>query len=95
MAARYPRDTKEEFDAVDKVRGILNKLDVIPCTACRYCIDGCPKHISIPDLFACYNAKKQYNSFNSAFYYGVHTKEKGKEPTLEEIAKDVASMFEN
>ncbi|WP_294580126.1 4Fe-4S dicluster domain-containing protein [uncultured Thomasclavelia sp.] len=48
------------------------------CTACRYCTDGCPMHISIPDLFSCYNAKVQFNDWNSDYYYGVHTKGKGK-----------------
>lgn len=70
--------TKEEYEAVFKVSDILKSLGGISCTACRYCIDGCPKHISIPDLFSCYNAKKQFNDWNSDYYYGVHTKTKGK-----------------
>lgn len=70
--------TKEEFEAVEKVTDILNSLGGIPCTACRYCVDGCPKKISIPDLFGCYNAKVQFNDWNSDYYYGVHTKDRGK-----------------
>ncbi len=68
----------EEFKAIDKVRNILKSLGGIPCTACRYCVDGCPMRISIPDLFACYNAKKQFNDWNSTYYYNIHTKENGK-----------------
>ena len=67
--------TKEEFEAVEKVTDILNSLGGIACTACRYCVDGCPKKISIPDLFGCYNAKVQFNDWNSDYYYGVHTKD--------------------
>lgn len=69
---------KEEFDAIEKVRDILNNLGGIPCTACSYCVDGCPKKIAIPDLFGCYNAKIQFNDWNSDYYYEIHTKDNGK-----------------
>ena len=67
----------EEYQLVDRVRETLKNQDTIPCTACQYCVDGCPKKIAIPDLFACYNAKKQFINGNSDWYYGVHTKGKG------------------
>ena len=67
-----------EYEAVEQVRRILKGQDSIACTACRYCTAGCPRKISIPDLFSCYNAKKQYQDWNSDFYYGVHTAEGGK-----------------
>lgn len=70
--------TKEEYEATNKVRDILNNLGGISCTACRYCVEGCPKKISIPDLFDCYNAKVQFNDWNSDYYYEIHTKENGK-----------------
>ena len=69
--------TKDEFKLVEQVKGILRNQDTIPCTTCQYCVDGCPKKIPIPDLFACYNAKKQFNDWNSDWYYGVYTKGKG------------------
>ena len=73
-----PLDQTEQA-AVSKVGEILNSKHLIPCTACRYCVDGCPKHISIPDLFACMNAKQLYKDWNADFYYHkVHTKNKGK-----------------
>lgn len=70
--------TEEEFKLVDQVREILKNQDTIPCTACQYCVEGCPKKIAIPDLFADHNAKKVFKDWNSDWYYGVHTKGRGK-----------------
>ena len=74
----FMRDFKpldgQEMAAVDKVREIFRSKNLIPCTACRYCIDGCPKHISIPDLFAVMNTKQIYHDWNADYYYNaVHT----------------------
>ena len=78
MKSFKPLD-EAELKAVQKVCEIFKKQRMIPCTACRYCVDGCPKNISIPDLFACMNAKKTFNNWNSDFYYtDVHTVGKGK-----------------
>ncbi len=78
MADFKPLD-KEERDAVSKVCAILRAQHMIPCTACRYCTDGCPKKISIPDLFACMNAKQIYHDWNADYYYEeVYTKNGGK-----------------
>lgn len=71
--------TKEEEAAVYEVRRILTALHTIPCTACRYCTSDCPAHISIPDLFACLNAKNVTHDWNAAYYYHeVYTKAGGR-----------------
>lgn len=73
-----PLDEKE-MRAVQNVCAVFNGMNLIPCTACRYCTDGCPKNISIPDLFACMNTKKHYHDWNADYYYNeVHTKNRGK-----------------
>lgn len=70
---------EEEYKAVDKVCEIFNNQHLIPCTSCRYCVDGCPQKILIPNLFADMNAKNIYHDWNSNFYYStVHTKNNGK-----------------
>jgi ferredoxin len=63
-----------ELAAVNRVQEIFHKKDLIPCTSCRYCTDGCPKHISIPDLFAIMNTKHTHHDWNADYYYeDVHT----------------------
>ena len=61
--------SEEELNAVKNVCSILKSKNLIPCTACRYCTDGCPKHILIPDAFSCLNAKQSEHDWNSAVYY--------------------------
>lgn len=71
--------SEKELEAVSKVQEILHNMNLIPCTACKYCTDGCPKNISIPDLFACMNTKNMYHDWNADYYYSeVHTKNNGK-----------------
>ena len=70
--------TEEEFAAVWKVCGIFKAQDLIPCTACKYCMDVCPKKIAIPDLFADMNSKNIHKTWNSSWYYGIHTQSGGK-----------------
>lgn len=72
---------EQETEAVKKVQEILKNGDLIQCTACRYCVSGCPKNINIPELFACLNAKKQDKGlikWNSRQYYNAHVKNSGR-----------------
>ena len=71
--------SEAELAAIDKVKEIFGAKNLIPCTSCRYCVDGCPKQILIPDLFACLNAKKVFNNWNTDYYYNnVYTTRNGK-----------------
>ena len=68
-----------ELAAVKAVADVFHSKHMIPCTACRYCVEGCPQHISIPDLFACMNAKTVFHDWNADYYYNmVHTVHNGK-----------------
>ncbi len=70
---------KKEEEAIQEVCKIFNSKHLIPCTACRYCVEGCPKHISIPDLFATMNTKEAYHDWNADYYYHqVYTVKNGK-----------------
>ena len=43
--------TEDDRDVLNEVTGIMLHIPLIGCTACRYCCDGCPMNISIPDVF--------------------------------------------
>lgn len=71
--------SEREITVAHGAAGLIRGENIIPCTACRYCVDGCPKKISIPDLFACLNSKRHFNDWNADFYYNnVYIKGHGK-----------------
>lgn len=56
------RDNKpfddSERAALEKVMGELRSMASVPCTACGYCIEGCPSHVKIPDIMALLNLEE-------------------------------------
>ena len=48
-----------ENDLIRQVRTIYQAQNKIPCTACQYCVEGCPAGIPIPDIFAAMNEKNK------------------------------------
>ncbi len=64
-----------ERAAVEEVTAIMMDTPLIGCTSCRYCTDGCPMNISIPDVFRAVNTRKLYgDEFRpQAFYNGLLT----------------------
>ena len=54
--------TEAERGCVREIRDYLNSQEQIPCTACRYCCEGCPQKIQIPEAFRLYNQGKRYNN---------------------------------
>ena len=44
-----------EEQTVERIRAIYQAQNRIPCTGCRYCVDGCFGKINIPQVFACMN----------------------------------------
>ncbi len=52
--------TDDEMAIVDEVTQDILSIPQIGCTACKYCCDGCPQHISIPDVFRTINTLRRY-----------------------------------
>lgn len=48
------KDREILFEAARKFEGQVQ----VPCTSCRYCCDGCPSQINIPEWLALYNRYK-------------------------------------
>jgi predicted aldo/keto reductase-like oxidoreductase len=61
-------------EAAEKFRAGI----VVPCTACRYCTEGCPMQINIPDLFKIMNRDMLFgNHADSKRRYANATKDGG------------------
>lgn len=76
--------SEEEQGTLNKAIDALNAIPTIPCTGCRYCVDDCPRHINIPEIFKAVNGYKQFGNaagtdkpYNQGHYDNV-TKEGGK-----------------
>ena len=51
--------TEEEMQLCFRAADIINSKRAIKCTACSYCVKGCPMNIAIPDFFETYNRRMQ------------------------------------
>ena len=50
---------EEEMAAI--LEAADSMLDVLPCTACRYCVSHCPKGLDVPTLLSLYNETRFVN----------------------------------
>lgn len=53
--------SNEEQACITKAVEIINRIPTIPCTACKYCVDGCPQNINIPGIFSAMNYHKKFD----------------------------------
>ena len=78
-----PLNEKEQ-EVIKKVTDIITKSIAVPCTACRYCVKGCPKNIEIPTYFSLYNEEMRMNKDKKlpftpqTVYYANYIKSYGK-----------------
>ncbi len=50
----------DEFTIINEVTENILSVPQIGCTGCKYCCDGCPMSISIPDVFRTINTLRYY-----------------------------------
>ncbi len=55
-----------EYKIIARVVEELEKVPVIPCTSCKYCVDDCPQKINIPGVFESYNNYKLYKNLEGS-----------------------------
>ena len=73
MSDFKPLDESER-EVIAAAQDALSKVEQIPCTSCRYCVEGCPVQIAIPSLFDAMNRKLIYNDFEAAkMFFGWAT----------------------
>ena len=76
FSAEKPLSTEEKELLFAIADGMKN---TIPCTACRYCCEGCPKGLDIPSLLSTYNELRTVPSINAAMF--VEGLEEDKKPS--------------
>lgn len=66
-------DNVNTFEKAERLSGEESELlmqiaegmkNSVPCTACRYCTDGCPMQLDIPKMIGYYNDAKVFPSLN-------------------------------
>ena len=59
--------TEAETEALRKVCAVFGRLELIPCTACHYCVEesACPKNIRIPEILGASNAYESFHNPNT------------------------------
>ena len=69
----------DELSVIDHARKAINEIQSIPCTDCRYCMEGCPQNILIPRVFDAYNRKLIYDDLAGAVsHYRLEVRANGR-----------------
>lgn len=69
--------SEKEKDVLFKIADMLSDARLIPCTACNYCTEACPKKLPIAEAFALYNrnikgdrkTKKEFSSLEDEDHF--------------------------
>ncbi len=67
--------TDAEQEALQHARQVLETLLDNPCTACHYCMKGCPSEINIAGVMDMLNRRKLYGQEACGVWYSLNTTE--------------------
>ena len=65
----YKNMSPEEEKTADEIAKIIQSLGEINCTACKYCMEVCPKGINIAAIFSLYN---QYKIVKNKMMFSIY-----------------------
>ena len=60
-----PLDEKEQA-VIKSAQAAMDAVPSIPCTGCRYCVEGCPMKIGIPEIFRAMNGNLIFGRLEEA-----------------------------
>ncbi len=73
MCAFKPLDPSEHA-VIERAQAEFASMDLIGCTNCAYCAEGCPEHVAIPGIFSSVNSYRMFGDMAAAkFNYGLET----------------------
>lgn len=64
--SNFQQLNESEGKVIERVVEELKKVPIIPCTACKYCVEDCPQKINIPEILAAYNNYKVYENLEGS-----------------------------
>lgn len=69
----------EEYEVLNNAKKIIEATVAVPCTTCRYCVEGCPCNIPIPELFSIINDMERFGGSveRNKWRYDYAVKDKG------------------
>ena len=65
----YKPITEKEEKTAHNIAQIIQSQGAINCTACKYCLEVCPRGINIPAIFGLYNMYKSSTQANRNFMF--------------------------
>ena len=70
----YKEFSEKELKVAHEIAQIIQSQGAIPCTACKYCLEVCPRGINIPAIFGLYNIYKSSEQKNRFFLFAYNYK---------------------